>query len=101
MNIKNKDVRSALYVYPAAFVIVLASGLISQNAYAGEPATAEDCYDVGYRHGQNYPFSSEAFEECDTELKFKDGQNQYEEGFLDGCKDVEGNTEEECENSIE
>ncbi|HEY9386434.1 MAG TPA: hypothetical protein VIP70_05305 [Nitrososphaeraceae archaeon] len=73
----NKDLKAALYVYPAAFVIVLVAvaGLISQNTYAGEPPTAERCYDVGYQDGRNNPFSVTTFEECDTESKFKDGQN--------------------------
>jgi|ERR687895_2552911 hypothetical protein len=103
MNNKNKDLKAALYVYPAVFVIVLAAGLLSQNAYvyAGEPATPEECYDAGYRNGQNYPFSSEGYEECDVESKFKDGKNQYSEGVLDGCDDVEGNSREECEQFME
>jgi hypothetical protein len=98
---KNKDLKAALYVYPAAFFIVLATGLISQNAYAGEPPTAERCYDAGYRDGQNNPFDVVTFEECDTESKFKDGKNQYGEGFLDGCDDIEGNSREECEQFME
>jgi hypothetical protein len=99
----NKDLKAALYVYPAAFVIVLVAvaGLISQNTYAGEPPNADRCYDVGYQDGRNNPFSATTFEECDTESKFKDGQNQYKEGFLDGCKSVEGNKEEECKAHIE
>jgi hypothetical protein len=70
-------------------------------AYAGELPTAERCYDAGYRDGQNNPFDVVTFQECDTESKFKDGQNQYEEGFLDGCDAVKGNTRAECEAYIE
>jgi hypothetical protein len=70
-------------------------------AHAGEPLTAERCYDAGYRDGQDSPFSVTTFQECDTESKFADGQNQYQQGFLDGCISVEGNTKEICETAIE
>lgn len=52
--------------------------------HAGEPPTAERCYDAGHRDGQDSPFSVNTFQECDTESKFVDGQNRYQEGFLDG-----------------
>lgn len=71
------------------------------TANAGEPPTAERCYDAGFRDGQDNPFSVTTFQECDTESKFVDGQNQYEAGFLDGCMSVEGNTRDICESAIE
>jgi hypothetical protein len=49
----------------------------------------------------NAPFSVTTFQECDTESKFADVQNQYQQGFLDGCISVEGNTREICETAIE
>jgi hypothetical protein len=69
--------------------------------HAGEPPSAERCYDAGYSNGQNAPFIVTTFQECDTESKFVDGQNQYQEGFLDGCLSIEGNTREICETAIE
>jgi hypothetical protein len=71
------------------------------TVHAGEPPTAERCYDTGYRDGQDSPFSVTTFQECDTESKFVDGQNQYQAGFVDGCTSVEGNTRDACETAIE
>jgi hypothetical protein len=76
-------------------------GITLITIYAGEPPTAERYYDAGYRDGQNNPFDVVTFQECHTESKFKDGQNRYEEGFLDGCDAVKGNTRAECEAHIE
>jgi hypothetical protein len=74
---------------------------VPMTANAGEPPTAERCYDTGFIDGQDNPFSATTYQECDTESKFVDGQNQYEAGFLDGCMSVEGNTRDACENAIE
>jgi hypothetical protein len=43
------------------------------TAHAGEPPTAERCYDVGYSDGRDNPFSVTTFQECDTESKFVNG----------------------------
>ena len=72
----------------------------STLANAGELPTAERCYDSGYRDGKDYPFSITAFQECDTESKFLDGQNQYEKGFFEGCMSVKGNTRDICGSAI-
>ena len=58
------------------------------SANAGEPPTAERFYYAGYRDGQDNPFNVTTFQECDTESKFVSSQNQYEDGFLDGCTSV-------------
>jgi hypothetical protein len=71
------------------------------TAKAGEPPTAERCYDAGYRDGQNSPFSVTTFQECDTESKFVDSQSQYQAGFLDRCMSIDGNTKDACETVIE
>lgn len=75
--------------------------LAPMTVHAGEPATPERCYDTGYRDGQDSPFSVTTFQECNTESKFVDGQNQYQEGFLEGCMSIEGNTRDACETAIE
>ena len=86
-----------------SFVVFILTFLMTVpiTVHAGEPPTAERCYDAGYRDGQDNPFSVVTFQECDIVSKFVDGQNQYEEGFLDGCMSVEGNTRDVCETAIE
>lgn len=58
--------------------------------YEDIPGTNECWYD-GYADGQDHPFNHDRNEEC------KDKGNQYYRAFIEGCKSVEGNTEETCE----
>ena len=94
-----KKVLIALSFGIIGILTIMMTALMPANA--GEPLTAERCYDTGFIDGQNNPFSVTTYQECDTESKFVDGQNQYEAGFLDGCMSVEGNTRDICENAIE
>ena len=52
---------------------------------------ANECWYDGYADGQNEPFNEDRNEEC------KDKGNQYYRAFIQGCMDVEGNTDETCE----
>ena len=93
-------VRPIFFVAAAAAVLMI-SITITTNVYAGQPGNAGDCYEMGYDDGKNRPFKQYKFEDCEGERFKKDGKNQYYEGFIDGCKSVEGNTEEICERNIE
>ena len=91
----------ALSLGAVGILTIMMTAAAPMPAIAGEPPTAERCYDAGYSDGQDNPFSVTTFQECDTESKSVNDQNQYEEGFLDGCMSVEGNTRDLCETSID
>lgn len=76
-------------------IVALISSL-HQYAYAGGPSTIEACYDNGYSQSQDDPFDRN-YDPCERFHDINDGKNAYYEGFIDGCKSVEGNTEEICE----
>jgi hypothetical protein len=79
---------------------------VQQYVYAGGPEwdcddrydqipDACNCWHDGYIDGQDHPFDHDRNEEC------KDKGNQYYEAFIQGCKSVEGNTEEICETATD
>jgi hypothetical protein len=80
---------------------VLVVAKLPTSAYAGGPDTSDNCYDLGYNQGQDKPFQRENYDSCE---RFRDeyyGNNPYYEGFMDGCKSVEDNTEEVCERATD
>jgi hypothetical protein len=62
--------------------------------YEDIPGTNECWYD-GYADGQEYPFNHDRNEEC------KAKGNQYYRAFIEGCKAVEGNTEDTWERATD
>ena len=54
----------------------------------------EDGYDRGYVDGLNNPYDTTIFDEKND--RYLQG---YTDGFMEGCLDVEGNTEKACENA--
>jgi hypothetical protein len=61
-----------------AITLALSAILTPIHSYAGN---GDDCYDDGYKDGQNEPFSQSAFDHC---VDKQDGSNAYYEGFIDG-----------------
>jgi hypothetical protein len=53
------------------------------------------CYDSGYDDGRNGSFDSEKYYDDCT------GEGEYEDGFIDGCMSVEGNTRDTCNSASE
>jgi hypothetical protein len=84
-----------LFLLTISFLMIAST----QYVFAGGPSDAESCYDNGYRHGMDKPFEVNTNKMC--ERFSDDGKNPYYEGFIDGCKSVEGNTEEICENATD
>ena len=74
---------------------------LNQYVFAGGPSTIEACYDNGYRQGQDDPFDRGNYDSCERFRSDNDGKNPYYEGFIDGCRSVEGNTEEICESATD
>jgi len=104
----NKIVTVALLM---SLMTVTVIGLpIEEQAKAEEELSNEDiavlavCSDDGYEDGQNYPFDQQRDQECDEldkSLGVDVSQSTYHQAFIQGCISVEGNTEEDCERSIE
>lgn len=86
-------------------IIPIFLSLLIPNVYAGGPDTAEACYD----QGREKPFQRGNYDACDRfrnafgdeREAYDGGKNPYYEGFIDGCKSVEGNTEEVCERATD
>lgn len=58
------------------------------------------CYDVGYRDGRDSGFDMEVYNDnCGSTENAED--NQYYQGFIEGCMSVEGNTERVCEQATD
>jgi hypothetical protein len=55
------------------------------------------CYDSGYDDGQNGPFSQGTYDHCGEGY----GDDDYYEGFIDGCISVEDNTRDVCESATD
>lgn len=88
----------------AIVTAVFALGI--QNVNAGGPRMdwderyedipgAPECWIDGWDDGQNGSFDHDRNRECE------DKGNQYYRAFIHGCKVVEGNTEEVCENATD
>jgi hypothetical protein len=88
---------------PAAFLMIsMAITTESDYARAGRPDTSDDCYDLGYSQGQDKPFQFGNFDSCEMfRGEYDNEKNPYYEGFLDGYKSIEGNTEEVCESATD
>lgn len=87
--------------------------LIVPNTYAGgaredwsdkydDIPGAPECWVDGYDDGQDNPFSQDRHRDCIFNVEKSESDlccngKPYYEGFVDGCMDVEGNTEEICE----
>ena len=55
-----------------------------------------------YRQGQDKPFQRGNFDSSERfRDEYNDGKNPYHEGFIVGCKSVEGNTEEICKSATD
>jgi hypothetical protein len=86
------------------FLLMISVTMISlmhQYAFGGGPSTIEACYNNGYRQGQDDPFDGGNYDSCERFRDDNNGKNPYYEGFIDGCKSVEGNTEEICESATD
>jgi hypothetical protein len=81
-------------------ILVLMISPLHQFVFAGGPSTIETCYDNGYRQGQDDPFDRGDYDSCERFRDDNNGENPYE-GFIDGCKSVDGNTEEICESATD
>jgi hypothetical protein len=82
-------------------LIVAMISPLHQYVSAGGSSTIEACYNNGYRQGQDDPFDGGNYDSCEKFRESNEGKNPYYEGFIDGCKSVEGNTEEICESATD
>jgi hypothetical protein len=63
------------------------------NAPLGESS----CYTEGVEDGRDGPFDQEVYDHCgDTNQ-----EDEYYNGFIDGCMSVEGNTQDVCESATD
>ncbi|MGC1134217.1 MAG: hypothetical protein WA941_15430 [Nitrososphaeraceae archaeon] len=96
---KNEKTIKMLAVTSAVTMLML----LIPNVYAGGarwdwPESVDNipegpqCWSDGYDDGLENPFNRERHREC----IFGDVKAYYT-GFIDGCKSVEGNTEEDCD----
>jgi hypothetical protein len=90
-------------LFSAAALLMISIAIMRQSDYvrAGGPDTSDDCYDLGYNQGQDKPFQRGNYDSCERFRGDYDDKNPYNEGFVDGCKAVERNTEEVCERATD
>lgn len=74
----------------------MVSATSSQTDLAEEDYDPE-CYDSGFRDGQDRPFSQGTYDHCGE----GNGDDDYYEGFIDGCMSVQGNTRDVCESATD
>jgi hypothetical protein len=84
----SKSLRIAWLILPV-FVLSIVSGISSISASNGGEVS---CYDRGIIDGEDHPFSQNTFDKCGDD---------YYQGFLEGCKSVNGNTENICESATD
>ena len=72
---------------------VLFIGTISNVSLVGA-SNDEDvsCYDRGYIDGEDNPFNQRTYDRCGDD---------YYQGFIQGCRSVEGNTRDTCESATD
>jgi hypothetical protein len=75
---------------------------ISATAYAQTEGDEDvgGCYNVGYSDGQNSEFSRYSFSDNCGPTDNPE-ENDYYNGFIDGCMSVEGNTRDVCESATD
>jgi hypothetical protein len=73
---------------------MIASGTGQADNSNNDGGNEGDCYNVGYKDGQNGSSSVNAFQDNCGPLN---GDNRCYQGFIDGCMSVQGNTREVCE----
>lgn len=69
----------------------------------------ELCHDIHFlihsarieNAGQDDPFDRGNYDPCERFRDEYNGKNPYYEGFVDGCRSVEGNTEKICESATD
>ena len=61
------------------------------------PPGESSCYTEGIEDGRDGPFDREVYDHCgDTNQ-----EDDYYNGFIDGCMSVEGNTQDVCESATD
>jgi hypothetical protein len=74
-------------------------GTVNEDEYEEEKESWNDsCRDSGYRDGQNGPFNQGTYDHCGDEYN---GDDSYNNGFIDGCMSIEGNTRDVCESATD
>ncbi len=91
-----------LSIAAVAVAILMGTALTTTTVYAGAD-WKDSCRDAGHDDGQNEPFSQGTYDHCGEEEGGDDegGDDAYYEGFIDGCKSVEGNTRDVCESATD
>jgi hypothetical protein len=76
----------------AIVITILTSVYGYSDAFASHGTDTASCENDGLYDGKNNPFSQELYEMCgDT----------YSDAYIEGCKSVEGNSEEICESATD
>jgi hypothetical protein len=78
------------FILSMALIFMLSTKMISVQGCTNY----EDGYNSGYVDGLNNPYNTTIFDEKND--RYLQG---YADGFMEGCLDVEGNTEKACENA--
>lgn len=73
--------------FVSVFLITL-GGITTVNASSNEVS----CFERGIVDGEDHPFNQRTFNNCDDD---------YYQGFLEGCMSVEGNTRDVCESATD
>jgi hypothetical protein len=81
-----------------ASIIMIMSGYLTMSNTNASNEWNDSCYDAGYDDGQNNPFNHDTYDHCADE---EGGDQAYYDGFIDGCKSVEGNTRVVCESATD
>jgi hypothetical protein len=55
--------------------------------------TSDEYYDSGYSDGQNGPLNQSTYDYCNG----VDSDDEYNNGFINGCMSVDGNTRSLCD----
>jgi hypothetical protein len=68
-----------------------------ETCQGNAPLGQSSCYTEGIEDGRNDPFDQEVYDHCgDTNQ-----EDNYYNGFIDGCMSVEGNTQDVCEGATD
>jgi hypothetical protein len=60
-------------------------------------SSSSSCYDAGYEDGRDNPFNHDTYDHCADSGE----DDEYYDGFIEGCMSIEGNTRDVCESATD
>jgi hypothetical protein len=81
----------------AVYVAILMGATFTTTTVYPGAGWKDRCRNAGYDDGQNEPFSQGTYDHCGE----KEGGDDAYNGFIDGCKPLEGNARDVCESATD